>query len=470
MIGVVAHTYVGTDLAVPHTAMVRPIIAASLLVVLMAAPLVPIFGWQRAALATMVVPLFMTELRPPPHAQVLLLTLPLILGLATELAARWRPGDAWKSLSTYLTFVGAAFVLLAAAGWVLKAGPQQLAQELRPGAGRVASESASARSMYLIMLDGYPRADTLLQHLGHDSALVSNLERLGFDHYVASRSNYPNTTLTTATLFNMAYLDDLGLSEGSIVTAPRQPRFRNALSNPAAFAVAREHGYEVVVVESGWDELTPTGADHVVHTSGLTQLEMATLRNAAIGPVLDLVHPHLYGDSRRGRIEQALNATADLAEQHGDLRLVWTHVPSPHFPLVYRSDGSPLLVDREKLGWFDLDDPALLDRYRDNVRHLDRLVIAAVERIVAADPTAIVVVLSDHGSLLELGGPDETLRNLMLARTPGQLQLLGASPTPIAVFPQLFNAYLGTDIAVPPHRSHHVTVGDGQHWELRPAH
>jgi hypothetical protein len=46
--------------------------------------------------------------------------------------------------------------------------------------------------------------------------------------------------------------------------------------------------------------------------------------------------------------------------------------------------------------------------------------------------------------------PDEMLRNLFAAYTPGRPALFGEDPTPISIFPKLLNAYLDEEIVEPP--------------------
>jgi len=73
-----------------------------------------------------------------------------------------------------------------------------------------------------------------------------------------------------------------------------------------------------------------------------------------------------------------------------------------------------------------------------------------------SNPSAVVVVMADHGSWLRLGthyDANSDLRErfgiLFAARTPGHSELFPEDVTIGQVLPILFNAYLGTDIEVP---------------------
>jgi len=81
------------------------------------------------------------------------------------------------------------------------------------------------------------------------------------------------------------------------------------------------------------------------------------------------------------------------------------------------------------------------------------MITDALKHIVAAKPSAVVVLLSDHGpeELLDWNAPSEPglgdrFANLFWARTPGFASLFPDDITLVNVLPMLFNAYLGTDI------------------------
>jgi hypothetical protein len=76
--------------------------------------------------------------------------------------------------------------------------------------------------------------------------------------------------------------------------------------------------------------------------------------------------------------------------------------------------------------------------------------------------------MSDHGSLLNLGGPQELAHNLMFSRTAGHPDLLGDDPTPVNLFPMLFNTYLGTDLPIRADHSY-LPVGRDELVEVDPA-
>ena len=78
---------------------------------------------------------------------------------------------------------------------------------------------------------------------------------------------------------------------------------------------------------------------------------------------------------------------------------------------------------------------------------LNRRVIEAVERLQAADPDTVIVLMADHGYVQEVqaGDPQARFANLFAAYTPDSPGLLADPPTPVNLLPRLLNHYLGTE-------------------------
>ena len=63
--------------------------------------------------------------------------------------------------------------------------------------------------MYVIMLDGFPRADTLRETFGVDNRSASSTSSRvsASPSRIDARANYNKTWLTLASMFNGAYVD-----------------------------------------------------------------------------------------------------------------------------------------------------------------------------------------------------------------------------------------------------------------------
>ena len=123
----------------------------------------------------------------------------------TGRAAAWpgpRPGDRRPSLLNLI----ATIALVISAGQLLIAGGCARAGD-RDALGTAA---ADAPDIYVILLDGHPRSDTLASEFGFDEEpFLTAMEGEGFEVARASRSNYNMTELTFSSMFQMQQLPDV---------------------------------------------------------------------------------------------------------------------------------------------------------------------------------------------------------------------------------------------------------------------
>lgn len=89
-------------------------------------------------------------------------------------------------------------------------------------------------------------------------------------------------------------------------------------------------------------------------------------------------------------------------------------------------------------------------RYTEQITGLNRVVLDALDAILAADPDAVIVLMSDHGSRYDGRlAPIEPYRPLFAARTPDHPNLFGDDPSNTQALAVLLNAYLDADVPVP---------------------
>ena len=313
---------------------------------------------------------------------------------------------------------------------------------LAPDAGTAES---GGPNIYALLLDGYPRGDTLQRLFGYDNkAFTRGLRARAFEVADHSRSNYMFTELTLASMFQMRYLD---------AATDRERDIRRLFVDNPVIDRLRAAGYGVHANATPWEGATLRTADQLCGDGDVTNFEMHLMRSTLVFPVLLAVQPEFLADLHRRFVRHSF---ACLDPAVGGPAFHWTHVPSPHLPIVFEADGTPadtaLYSDTaQELG---LDDEDYAEAYVGQVAYVNRLVLEAVDRIVAADPSAVIVVFSDHGSESRLDWSDgtrsdldERFGNLFAARTPGHECLFGDAPTLVNVFPRLLNAYLDTRYA-----------------------
>lgn len=352
----------------------------------------------------------------------------------------------------------------------------------------VALESATPSSgdgpdLFVILLDGYPRADVLEYAFGINNApFLEELADRGFDVAGASHSDYLWTHVSVPSALNLAYVEQipamLDVIEGR---AARQPTLRTTVADSIAFEVAREHGYTTVGVASGFEEVAPRLADVLVDGGQLNEFELSLLTSTFAGGILNVIAPDFASDQQRDRIIFNLDALPEIAAADLGRALVFAHVPAPHQPVVFGEGGSPVRVPISDTFYADSplesgqDRVAFADRYRAQLPFLNERILAAIDGILAGSPEPpIIVLFADHGSAsavdwneTEPGEADpakllERTGTLFAAFTPDQEDVFPDDISPVDLFRLLYDAYLDTDYgrAIPPEDGGHVPPVD----------
>ena len=327
---------------------------------------------------------------------------------------------------------------------------------------------ADAPDVYLILLDAYPRADTLRDDYGFDNGpFIREMEALGFDLATDAHSNYNLTTLTLASMLNAKQIKDIESFANPPSDVAAQNRLvTRAINEGSMLAEFRSRGYEIVTAPSPFTNVTLWTADRVLADGGVTDLEISLLRGSPLSDVLPDVERTLLMDSARSRVVDALGATAGVAAtRDGRPKLMLTHLMSPHNPILFGADGSP------QYGWpcFPVD-CNMWDggqRYGSEtivptvgqIEHLNELTLGAVQRILRDSATPpVVLVFSDHGLRHNLEDADEMISSLLLSYTPGAPGLIPNDATPVNLLPRILNAYFGANVALAQEESYTVNL------------
>jgi len=385
----------------------------------------------------------------------------LLVGiLAVLLAESWtgRAGARrirWPLITRAMSAVTA--ILLVAIGIlaVQNGGIVRIPRDLVAEAsiGRLGSSATAATvahpSVYLVLLDGYPRADKLGTEFGIDNEpFVQALQDRAFTVAATSRSNYQTTELTLASMFSGRVPSDPEADTATI---------RPFISDGEVIREFRDLAYEVVAFSSGFEGTALRGADRFVDSGQINEFEWELLQLSGLAPVLDIVAPTLLADQHRARVLATFETARTLAsEPHEGSRLVFTHVLVPHSPQVFGSDGAPNEIRGIQVPFDDSDEYTILgpDEYdrqlAGQIAYLNGRVLELVDAIARADPNAVVVVFSDHGSGIRegvvTGGSDPDLRtaNLLAVRCPGRQDIIDDRSTLVNLLPRILRAYTGS--------------------------
>jgi hypothetical protein len=309
--------------------------------------------------------------------------------------------------------------------------------------------------IYVILLDGYPRADVLERRFGIDnSSFLDELGKLGFDVGTDNHSNYVFTQLTLASIFQMRHLEDVP----ELAPLIGQPgghvnELRNALIDSPGFAALRAGGYGITVTQPGYEHVALRGAaDRVLEHGEMNDLERDVLKRTWLLDPLGALMPIFFTGSPRDRIIHAFDDLAQLAsEPHTQPMFTWVHVPAPHLPLVLDAEGQALRLDPRRFdasdaAGFGMTDARFARAYGDELTYLNGRVLEAVRALVASTvrPDPVIVIMSDHGYATDKADVQARLSNLFAAYTPAAPGLLADPPTPVNLMATLFNRFLGT--------------------------
>lgn len=324
-----------------------------------------------------------------------------------------------------------------------------------------ADASPSDPDIYMILLDGHARADILTEHFGIDGgSFVAALESRGFDVAPRSRANYTITAETLASMLNMAHLPDIprmaGLLDGSRA-AMRGQVLRDVINDNEVFTLLRSHGYRIEAVSSGWEEVAMREVERFVDTGELNEYEVGMLRRTTLGDLLQIVAPDAVSAQYRSRIQGALDAVVEEVDRPPDRPVfLFSHVPAPHPPWVFRADGSPRTITDLEAIYSDttastgLTLEELRRAYGEQVIDIDRRLVATLDElelsIAQRGRPAVVIVWSDHGSWVDADGGDIRLRfkNVLAVRATDRELEIDPDITMVNLFGTLFAQLFGT--------------------------
>jgi hypothetical protein len=329
--------------------------------------------------------------------------------------------------------------------------------------------------IYIVLLDGYPRHDTLARLFDDDNRdFLDGLEGMGFDVAELARSNYMYTGPTLASMHHMQYVHDI--TDLGEVNVPFGVSLRAAINDNPVWTTLRERGYDVVAVKPPWEHEAMRSAD-VFCGESVNDFELFLVRTTLAGAALQAVNPTLDADQHRASVEEALDCFDQLTAATSSPKLVFVHVGGPHLPIAFDESGAP--ADPDLFGHtrqdVDVSDEAFASGYVAQLQYLNTRVLASLDELVARPDQPVVLVMSDHGSESRLNWADasesdlaERLSILFAARTPGHESLFPCDMTPISIFPTLLSTYFGDDIAVPPARHFASDVEDKLDFEEVP--
>jgi len=372
------------------------------------------------------------------------------------------------SIASYATAVGGSVSADEAKLSILRGE-----QEAEAGMSQVAGPD-----IYFIILDGYQRADTLLDSYGYDnSAFTEGLQERGFYLASSSRSNYLNTNYSLNTSLNLVYYHEF---PDQILLNSKYDLQTNYVSD-----FLRREGYEIVVFDSGSDDtndqyadifVTPTSSqvegDQLINpfeqlllrTTAAALLFQGSSLDAGPGDASDVFAKAVNQElaQRRELITHAFGSLAEYGANGGE-QLLFSHIFLPHFPFLYGPDREELQYHQNlNLYWYEVEPENYIEYYNYQLDYLNQAVLDAVDEILAASEGPVVIVVqSDHGDrkLINFDEPTNAgvdARSAILNAiyySDGDYESLYQSVTPVNTFRLIFNHWFGTDYPLLPDRT-----------------
>jgi hypothetical protein len=290
----------------------------------------------------------------------------------------------------------------------------------------------STPDLYLIVLDGYGRADVMADRYQHDNSdFLAELEARHFQVANASSSNYTITHLALPSLLNMSYMSKPFdyMHNSDLVRLARITSGDNRMVQ-----ILKDHGYTYVHGDSDhWFNTCGEAVDICFPGPILDVTSHALLSETPVG---GLIYP-TSGDPttalNRLRINQMTSWSESRPEVDGPL-FVFLHLVLPHPPLFLDSNCEVRIDDRldGRLlndGTFEANEiDVRKEGWVEQVRCANKTVLEFLDQL---GEDAVVVITSDHGPdsafIIDTSDPrdltpdrlGERLPNLTSVRLPG---------------------------------------------------
>jgi hypothetical protein len=328
----------------------------------------------------------------PPDATTRVVALAIWAALTALLARVAMMVAAWKPLRAVLVVFLTVWTLGSVVGYVADRGT------LEGGDAPTVAQLSfppfeSTPDIYWLMLDEHARSDQLERLTDADNSwFMDDLEDRGFSTSSSSHSAYLFTHLSLSSTLAMDYaFTPDHRYKGEIQMAV--PFI--AGDNPVVETL-EDNGYRYIFAPDGsveWADCAGETADRscIAPVGGfLSRREPTSL----------LVRSTPVGSFPLGYVHNDLESVTAGLEQIDDDRpfFLFAHILSPHQPYRY-GEGCARRAEPVRGSGYDFERQAAA--YANDVECLDHDVVDTVDRIIADDPDAVIIIQSDHGSSLD---------------------------------------------------------------------
>jgi len=294
-------------------------------------------------------------------------------------------------------------------------------------------------NIYYIILDAYEREDIQQEIFLYKSKLTPFLRDQGFYVVDKSTSNYPWTFCSIPSTLKMDYISDVldDVNNGS----KYQDIAINLIKNSVVSRTFKSLGYKYIY-EAPFIERDNDYADIVFPKEEESLLWFSN------------------NDRKYTIIPQEFNSIDDILGVIGK-KFVFMHMETPHEPFVFNSDGSRNI---KSLGFYDGQS------YLNQLKFTESKTISFILKIRKYDPSAIIILQSDHGSDTTFSDKiwqspsemniHERYSNLSAYYFPdGDYSILNKTMTSVNTFRIIFTKYFGYQEGLLPERNYFTGPG-----------
>ncbi len=381
-----------------------------------------------------------------------------------------------RTLTKPLNFISLALVIMASVqgmySYLLKKDEYQNAkiQDLEVASiadQMVVPDSDSMRDIYFILLDGYSRADILLDEYNFDNQeFISALKERGFYVAECSSSNYFWTSLSLGSTFNMDYIPPIG--EKFLENGLNWRDFAIYLGINSVTETLKNMGYKTVTFDTAYPWMRVTEPDYYIspgkktpfyayllgNTNEFENLFMDmtllvrkdTILNLLFGITIDSSSFALMEDPYKGLNSKTenigeqkymydifkynLDQLDDIALLPGK-KFVYAHIMSVHKPFLFSRDG-------------EFEPNQTNEGYINSTLYTNQVILDAIDQIIAnTNPKPIIILQSDHSRK----GSENMFGILNGYYFPdADTTSLYPSISPINSFRVIFNTYFGGNL------------------------
>lgn len=311
--------------------------------------------------------------------------------------------------------------------------------------------------IYFIILDGHTSSATLKEIFGYDnSAVMIELEEMGFYQAECSQSNYTLTEFSLTSTFNINYLDEF------LDNLNQLPDYTNSYT----LQFLENYGYQKIKFETRAEHNLSFGEDillareretwimfNVFPFTKMNAFEAELIQTTWLQPMLtlllhfnELLPADWVLDVKTAKYYEIYNQVFYMLEELGKVpylevegpKFVYAHFFVPHEPYIFHPSGKYEFHSRSeeyRLG------------YANNAEFIDLRLPDLLEKIIDRSVTPpIIIVMGDHGSN---GSPNPKeivpILNLYYLPNGGDGELY-PTITPVNTFRVILNYYFNADL------------------------